>query len=128
MRKACLALFLFQEELTSARMVLRKVMRREIEFNIRRDDGTKCEIRVNPFSGRFKFRFKEAGAEKWDYERKPNREELEMFLDILQRRYQRRRSAHEDVVEAERMLKDYLHEHGEGEAGSGSASGKGLEQ
>lgn len=88
-------------------------MRRDIEFNMRREDGIKYEIRVNPFGGKFKFQFKEREAEQWDYDRKPNKEELEMFLDIIKRRYQRRRSAHEDVVEAERLLGEYLREHPE---------------
>jgi hypothetical protein len=89
-------------------------MRRDIEFNMRRDDGLKYEIRVNPFGGKFKFQFKERDAELWDYDRKPNRVELEMFLDIIKRRYHRRRSAHEDVVEAEKLLHEYLRDHPEG--------------
>jgi hypothetical protein len=86
-------------------------MRRDIEFNLRRDDGTKVEIRVNPFGGKFKFQFKEPDSERWDYDRKPTREELELFLDIIRRRYQRRRSAHEDVEEAEKMLQEHLRDH-----------------
>ena len=89
------------------------VMRREVEFKMRRDDGTKCEVRVNPFGGKFRFQFKEKGAEKWDYDRRPNLEELELFLDILIKRYHRRRSAHEDVVEAERLLSEHKRENAE---------------
>jgi hypothetical protein len=90
-----------------------ETMRREIEFKMRKDDGTKYEIRVDPFGGKFKFQFKDLETGIWDYERKPTREELEMFLDIIQRRYNRRRAAHEDVVEATKLLDDHLRDYPE---------------
>lgn len=86
-------------------------MRREIEFNMRHEDGSKYEVRVNPFGGKFKFQFKEKAEEFWNYTRKPTLEELEKFLDVIQRRYHRRRSAHEDVVEAEKLLSEYRKDH-----------------
>lgn len=88
-------------------------MRREIEFNMRHDNGSKYEIRVSPFGGKFKFQFKEKEDEFWNYTRKPTLDELEKFLDVIQRRYSRRRAAHEDVIEAEKLLSDHLKDHPE---------------
>jgi hypothetical protein len=82
-------------------------MRREIEFNMKRDDGSKYEVRVSPFSGKFKFQFKEKGAEGWDYDRQPGREDLEELLEIIKRRYARRRSSTKDIETVEKMLKEY---------------------
>jgi len=82
-------------------------MRREVEFNVKRDDGTKYEVRVSPFGGKFKFQFKEKGAEGWDYDRQPERADLEELLEIIKRRYARRRSSTKDIETVERMLKEY---------------------
>jgi hypothetical protein len=82
-------------------------MRREIEFKMKRDDGIAYEVRVSPFSGMFKFQFKEKGAEGWDYDRKPEREELVELLDIIKRRYARRRSSLKDIETVERMIKEF---------------------
>lgn len=84
-------------------------MRRDIEFKMKNEDGIRYEIRVKPFGGKFKFQFKEKGSDIWDYERKPSSEELEAFLDIIERRYQRRRSSYEDVQLAQQMLSECRH-------------------
>lgn len=78
-----------------------------IEYKMKRDDGTAYEVRVSPFGGVFKFQFMEKGAEGWDYDRKPAREDIEMLLDIINRRYARRRSSAKDVASAEKLLKDF---------------------
>ena len=83
-------------------------MRREVEFKMKRDDGSKYEVRVSPFAGMFRFQFKEQGAVEWDYERRPERVDMEELLDIIKRRYARRRSSMKDIETVERMLKDFL--------------------
>jgi hypothetical protein len=84
-----------------------KVMRREVEFKMKCEDGTKYEVRVSPFGGKFKFQFKEQGAESWDYERQPERVDLAELLDIIKRRYARRRLSAKDMETVERMLKEF---------------------
>jgi len=82
-------------------------VRREIEFKIKREDGTVYDVRVSPFSGKFKFQFKDKGVEFWDYDRKPDRTDLETLVDTIERRYARRRSSLKDVEAVRKMLQDY---------------------
>ena len=61
-------------------------MRRDINWTTKRDDGSRYDVRVTWFSGQFKFQFKERGEPRWDYDRKPAREDLTVFLDAIERR------------------------------------------
>jgi hypothetical protein len=79
-------------------------MRRDINWKTKRDDGTSYEVRVTWFSGTFKLQFKEKGADRWDYDRKPSREDMETFYDAIYRRYQRRECTQKELDEAQRML------------------------
>ncbi|MDR1146534.1 MAG: hypothetical protein LBK71_10425 [Verrucomicrobiales bacterium] len=81
-------------------------MRRDIEFVMQREDHSKYDVRVSPFGGKFKFQFKERGAMCWDYDRQPERADLEELLAIIKRRYVRRRSSIKDVAAAEKLLRD----------------------
>ena len=81
-------------------------MRRDINWTTKRDDGSKYDVRVTWFSGRFKLQFKERGAERWDYDRVPTREDLETFLDAIQRRYQRREATLKEIEVARKMLEE----------------------
>ena len=78
-------------------------MRRDINWTVRRDDGSRYDVRVTWFSGRYKFQFKEKGAASWDYDRPPGPEDLKMFLDTIERRYQRRQATLKELEEAQRM-------------------------
>lgn len=81
-------------------------MRRDINWTTKRDDGTQYRVRVTWFSGRFKFQFSEGkrGGD-WDYDRAPGPEDLETFLDAIQRRYQRREATLKELEEAQRLAK-----------------------
>jgi hypothetical protein len=79
-------------------------MRRDINWTTKRDDGSRYDIRVTWFSGSFKFQFKERGAERWDYDRKPSREDLETFLDAIDRRYHRKQATLKEFEEAQRLV------------------------
>ncbi len=83
-------------------------MRRDINWKTKRDDGTSYEVRVTWFSKSFKLQFKEKGEESWDYDRSPNREDLETLVDAIQRRYQRREATLKELETAQEMLKDFL--------------------
>lgn len=79
-------------------------MRRDINWKIKRDDGTSYEVRVTWFSGKFKMQFREKGAERWDYDRKPDPADLAELVDQIERRYQRRNATLKELEEARRML------------------------
>jgi hypothetical protein len=79
-------------------------MRRDINWTAKRGDGSRYEVRVTYFSGQFKFQFRERGESRWDYDRKPAREDLETFLDAIARRYQRRLATFKELEEAQRMM------------------------
>jgi len=79
-------------------------MRRDINWTTKRDDGSRYDVRVTWFSGRFKLQFKERGEERWDYDRKPSQEDLETFLDAIERRYTRKQATYKELEEARRMV------------------------
>ena len=79
---------------------------RDINWKVKRDDGSVYFVRVHWFGAQFKFQFKEKDDETWDYNRPPTREDLESFLSTIQRRYQRREATHKQLLEAERLLKE----------------------
>ena len=83
-------------------------MRRDINWVTKRDDGTRYDIRVTWFSGTFKLQFKDRGEERWDYDRKPSREDWETFLDAIERRYQRKQATFKELEEARRMVAEAL--------------------
>ncbi len=85
-------------------------MRREMEWKTKREDGTIYDVRVTHFSKEFKFQFRDKGTEIWDYKRKPTLEDMQTFLDNVQRRYQRRQATHDELVRAQKMLADFLRE------------------
>jgi hypothetical protein len=79
-------------------------MRRDINWVTKRDDGSRYDVRVTWFSGAFKIQFKERGADRWDYDRKPSPEDWEMFLDAIERRYQLKQATLKELEEARRMV------------------------
>jgi hypothetical protein len=79
-------------------------MNRDINWVTKRDDGSRYDVRVHWFSGTYKFQFKERGADRWDYDRKPSREDLETFLDAIDRRYHRRQATLKEFEEAKRIV------------------------
>lgn len=82
-------------------------MNRDINWKTKRDDGTSYEVRVTYFANKFKIQFKEKGEDHWDYDRKPERIDLEDLLDAIQRRYQRRQATLEELEKAKRLLEDF---------------------
>jgi hypothetical protein len=70
----------------------------------RNEDGTKREVRVVKSGGAWRFQAKGSEDETWTYYDEPALPDLEEFHAVLQRKYQRRRASHEDVIWAEREL------------------------
>ncbi len=81
-------------------------MRRDINWITKREDGSRYDVRVTWFSGTFKLQFKEKGAARWDYDRKPTAEDWETFLDAIERRYARKTATYKELEEARRMVKE----------------------
>ena len=79
-------------------------MRRDINWTTKRDDGSRYDVRVTWFSGSYKFQFQERGATKWDYDRTPSPEDLETFLDAIDRRYHRKQATLKEFEEAQRVV------------------------
>ncbi|MCE0482722.1 MAG: hypothetical protein LV479_00625 [Methylacidiphilales bacterium] len=83
-------------------------MRRDINWTTKRDDDSRYDVRVTWFSGRYKIQFRERGADRWDYDRKPTRQDWETFLDAIERRYQRKQATWKELEEARRLVAEAL--------------------
>ncbi len=71
---------------------------------VRDEDRVKREIRVTKEASRWRFQAKRADAEAWTYYKKPLEADLISFLEVLDRKYRRRRAAHHDILLAQQML------------------------
>ncbi|MEI6323325.1 MAG: hypothetical protein WCP60_09505 [bacterium] len=78
------------------------------EWVVRDDDGVKREIRVIKEAGLWRFQTKRDDVEIWTYydnkKTKPPAADLESFLQVLDRKYRRRRASHSDIELAKQML------------------------
>ena len=78
------------------------------EWVVRDDDGVKREIRVIKEAGLWRFQTKRDDVETWTYydnkKTKPPAADLESFLQVLDRKYRRRRASHSDIELAKQML------------------------
>lgn len=78
------------------------------EWIVRDDDGVKREIRVIKEAGLWRFQTKRADVETWTYfdnkKSKPSAADIESFLEVLDRKYRRRRASHIDIELARQML------------------------
>ncbi len=79
-------------------------MRNQHGWTHRTEDGEKREVRAVKTQGRWRLQAKLAHEEQWVYFDTPEKSDLEELRDILWRKYQRRRAAHEDVLLADKML------------------------
>lgn len=68
----------------------------------------KREIRVIKEAGLFRFQSKRADEERWTYydnkKTKPPAADIEGLIDVLERKYQRKRAPFSDLQLAKRML------------------------
>ena len=79
---------------------------------MRDEDGVKREIRVIKEAGLFRFQSKRADEERWTYydnkKTKPPAVDVELLIDVLERKYQRKRTPYSDLLLAKKMLADVL--------------------
>ncbi len=73
-------------------------------WTVRDEDNIKREIRVSKEASRWRFQTKRADVETWTYHDKPPEADLLDFLDVLERKYSRRRAAYGDITLAKQML------------------------
>lgn len=83
-------------------------MRSQHIWTSRDEDGRKREVRVTKFGGNWKFQSKYHDAEQWTYHDRPLTEDLRELVDVIFRKYQRRRASAEDFAAVEKMLKDQI--------------------
>ncbi len=85
-------------------------MRGNHEWIVRDEDGVKREIRVIKEASLFRFQTKRADAEVWTYfdnkKTKPNPADVESLIEVLERKYQRKRAPYSDLQLAKKMLAD----------------------
>ncbi len=72
----------------------------------RDDEGRKREVRATKFGGAWKLQAKYSDEESWTYYDPPLLEDLRTLLDVIERKYRRRRASAEDVAAVEKLLKD----------------------
>jgi hypothetical protein len=80
-------------------------MRNEHTWKETTPDGDRREVRATKFGGNWRIQSRLKGEEAWTYYDKPLIEDLHELRDVLFRKYQRRRAAHEDVVALEEWIK-----------------------
>lgn len=88
------------------------MMSRDINWKTKDEDGNRYQVRVHYFGKKFQLQFKFAGSPDWDYKRPPSLEDLETFLETIERRYQRRQATYEQLLLAQKMLDDHKRKHG----------------
>lgn len=71
---------------------------------VRDEDNIKREIRVSKEASRWRFQSKRSDETAWTYHKIPLADDLTSFLEVLERKYQRRRASHGDIVLAKQML------------------------
>lgn len=85
-------------------------MRGNHEWTLRDEDGVKREIRVIKETGLFRFQSKRSDEERWTYydnkKTKPPAADVESLIEVLERKYQRKRTPYSDLVLAKKMLAD----------------------
>ena len=82
-----------------------KLVKRNLEWTDRLEDGTKRKVRVSfPGKGKVRWQFQLSDREGWDYDSPPTPEDWENLEDTLEGLYRRRRAKYE-LLESVRKLR-----------------------
>lgn len=79
-------------------------------WTVRDEDKVKREIRVSKEASRWRFQSKRADEPKWTYYDKALSTDILLFIEVLERKYSRRRAAYDDLVLAKEMLAEAINE------------------
>jgi hypothetical protein len=80
-------------------------MRNQHVWTEKDDEGRKREVRVTKFGGAWRFQAKFNTEAEWTYYERPLVADVTTLLDIIRRKYQRRRASAEDVTAIEQLLR-----------------------
>lgn len=83
-------------------------MRSQHIWTERDEHGSKREVRATRFGGKWRLQAKTAGDLEWTYYERPLLDDLLALQDILERKYQRRRAASEDVASVKKLIADQM--------------------
>jgi hypothetical protein len=83
-------------------------MRSQHIWTERNQHGLKREVRATKFGGAWRFQAKTAGDVDWTYYERPLLDDLLALKEILERKYQRRRTSSEDVASVEKLISEEL--------------------
>ncbi len=81
-------------------------MQNEHEWNEPTPEGKKRIVRASKFGRQWKFQSKLRGQPLWTIHDPPIEDDVASLLDVLQRKYHRRRVSYEDVRQIDDMLND----------------------
>ena len=81
-------------------------MHNQHNWTERTEEGLKREVRAIKFGKNWRLQAKVRGEESWTYYDPPLLSDLDTLVDILRRKYQRRRASHEDVLSVEKLIED----------------------
>lgn len=77
-------------------------------WTVRDEDHIKREIRVTKEASRWRFQSKRKDEDAWTYYDRPQEKDLLSFLDVLERKYSRRRASHGDIMLAKQILAEVV--------------------
>ena len=81
-----------------------ELMRDKVGWKVVTDEGVKRDIVASRTRNEWSFRYQEGRADEWHEIKKPTLEHWEALLDLLERKYQRRRCAWRDVEQVKDCL------------------------
>jgi hypothetical protein len=70
------------------------------------EEGRKREVRATKFGGKWKLQSKTAGDLEWTYYDVPPKDDLLKLLDLIERKYRRRRASADDVEAVQKLVRD----------------------
>lgn len=79
-------------------------MREKLGWKEITEEGVKRDVVASRTRNTWTFRYREGRADDWHEIHPPGLEQFEQLLDLLERKYRRRRCAWKDVEQAKEML------------------------
>jgi len=70
------------------------------------EEGEKREVRAHKEGGKWRVQAKLNSEEAWTYYKRPEIRDLEALVEILERKYRRKRVAFDDITLAKRMIQE----------------------
>lgn len=81
-------------------------MKGEHVWKERTESGEKREVRTHKEGGKWRFQSKLETDEHWTYHDRPDPADLRALIDVLERKYRRKRVSYDDILLAKRLLQE----------------------